>query len=550
MRFTCLICMRVLSALWLVGCGSDVQTAPWLAPREPSVDAGDAGMLLPARVRRLSNAEYDNSVAALLGTEQRPGHGFAPDQRQSGFTGNDAQRVDSVLAQQLFAVAGQLAKDARDQLEQRAPCQPGRSQEECAQELIAHVGAQAYRRPLHPQEAADLLELFREGALDATYADGVELVLRALLQSAGFLYLTELGEDPPATDLKPATAQLTGYELASELSYLITAGPPDELLLAAAASGALFDPEERHAQLLRLRAEFPRSQAQLVRILREWLELDRSEITAKDIAFYPSYDQYAPAFVRESRDFIAAVLEAEDPQGDLHSLLSAAWTVADPVLLELYAGKDLGDGRLGLPTRRGILNQGAFLAVHAHAYESSPVLRGATIARRIACLPIPDPGTLGIRVMAPPTDPSLTTRERFSAHTADPSCAQCHVAIDGLGDAFERYDGMGAERETDNEAPVDSATEIHIGADFDGYYPDSNALSLAFATSPRVQECFARHLFRAAAARSPDARGAAATEDAFMDQWRALPDASRGNVVDTLALLISSRLFTHRRVEP
>src|SRR4051812_322664 len=57
---------------------------------------------LPARIRRLSNAEVAASVAALLpGTTAM--QDFAPDTRQSRFTVNAAQRVDPLWAAELQA---------------------------------------------------------------------------------------------------------------------------------------------------------------------------------------------------------------------------------------------------------------------------------------------------------------------------------------------------------------------------------------------------------------------------------------------------------------
>ena len=538
-------------------------------------DAASVEPLLPARIRRLSNAEYNGSVAALLSTELAPARGFAPDARQAGFTVNEAQRVDSVLAKQLFAAAEQLAADARARFGKLAPCATPNDPEGCARSFIARFGARSYRRPLDQEEADGLLALFRAGALDASYEDGIELVIRALLQSGGFLYLTELGQSAPS---EGSAIALTEYELASSLSYLMTGGPPDEPLLAAAALGTLSSPEVRRAELQRLRDEHPESRAQLVHTLREWLELDRIEVTAKDSAFYPTYEDYGPLFIAESRAFIGAVLDDSRPQSaasvaraadlrsraqgrastgalaasDLSSLLYADWTVGSAKLAQFYEAEDRGDGRLKLPTRRGILNQGAFLAVHAHAYESAPILRGAVIERRLACVSIPDPSTLGISVSAPPSDLHLTTRQRFDAHVADPSCAGCHKAIDSIGNTFELYDGMGGYRQMENDANVDAKTVIEMGKDFDGSYADSNALAEALANSPDVEECFARYLFRAAAARSADSRGGEAnneSEDAFIAAWNALPTAERGNVVDTLSAFVSSRLFTHRRAQ-
>lgn len=198
-----------------------------------------------------------------------------------------------------------------------------------------------------------------------------------------------------------------------------------------------------------------------------------------------------------------------------------------------------------MPTRRGIINQGAFLSVHAHAHESTPVLRGLAIARRIACLSIPSPSSLNINVVPPVPDPNQTTRERFAVHSTDPECANCHSTIDAFGNAFEQFDGMGQYRETENSRPVDSTTVISVGVDFDGSYQDSNELAEALAQSPDVRSCFARQLFRAAVARSDNSITKA--ENAFVAEVEALPLEQQGNVIDALVTLVSGPLFTHRR---
>ncbi|MEY4575518.1 MAG: hypothetical protein RL701_221 [Pseudomonadota bacterium] len=507
--------------------------------------------LIPARVRRLSNNEYSSSVHALLQTALVPGADFAPDARQSGFTENEAQRIDTVLAKQVSLAAERLASEARGRVASLAPCATPADPEVCAQAFIADFGARVYRRRLVQEESAGLLEVFRAGALAASYADGIELVVRALLQSAGFLYLTELGAQAATDGQNDPEVALTGHEIASELAYLITGGPPDAKLLVAAANGSLERPDERRSQLQRLRAEYPESRERLVRVLREWLQLDAIENTAKDITFYPSYELLWRHFITESHAFIAAVLDQTDkPNSDLSTLLAANWTVGDKILGDFYGAEVEPDGRLKLAARRGLLNQGAFLSVQAHARASAPVLRGALIARRLACIPVPAPGTVGISVLPPPPDPKLTTRQRFDLHATNPTCADCHAKIDDFGNAFEHYDGMGALRQTESELAVDSATTIAVGADFDGTYADSNALAEALARSPTVQECFARYLFRAAAARSGDSSAASDTsrsEDAFIAEWRTRSERERGNVLDTLDAWVSSRLFTQRR---
>jgi hypothetical protein len=387
--------------------------------------------------------------------------------------------------------------------------------------------------------------VFRTGAEGATYLDGIELVVRAVLQSAGFLYLTELGDGTVSADGEVA---LTPFELASSLSYMVTAGPPDQALLDAALSGRLATPEGRFEQLVRLRQDSASSD-RLVRVVREWLELDKIETTAKDSTVYPLYDMIKESIVRESTSFVKAVLDPPSvtarASDDVGLLLGADWTVAEPGLAALYQGSMSGNGFMKLPTRRGILNQAAFLSVKAHAHESTPVLRGVLIARRIACLSIPSPSTLNIDVVPPVPDPTLTTRERFSVHTADPGCSNCHETIDGFGNAFEEFDGMGQLRSTENGRPVDSATVVSVGADFDGTFPDGASLAEALASSATVRECFARFMFRAVSGRSDaSVRGA---EQRFVNEWDSLPEGRRGNVMDTLGVYVKSPLFSHRR---
>src|SRR5690606_21131483 len=113
--------------------------------------------------------------------------------------------------------------------------------------------------------------------------------------------------------------------------------------------------------------EYPaESEGRLVRLIREWLSLDRMETTAKDTNVYPAFEGLKAAVVAENHAFIRAVLEESD--GSVSTLLGADWTVtSDGPLLDLYQAQPAAGGRASLPTRRGILNQGAFLAVHAHA---------------------------------------------------------------------------------------------------------------------------------------------------------------------------------------
>ncbi|WP_437664737.1 DUF1592 domain-containing protein [Sorangium sp. So ce1182] len=505
-------------------------------------DGTESVSLLPARIRRLTNAEYAASARALTRTAADPSGSFTPDSRQDGYTVNDAQRVDPVLAKQLAASAEALAAEVKGKLAEFAPCaDQGAQAESCATDFIKSFGGRAYRRPLDTAEIDALLAVYRVGAKGATYADGIELIARAVLQSAGFLYLTEIGDGSSG-----ATLALTPYELASSLSYLITAGPPDDALLAAATTGALSTPEGRETEVRRL-LQTSAARDRIVRVVREWLGIDRIAMTAKDSNVYGAFAGVRPSMELETAAFVNEVLS--NATGTVGELLGADWSVLDEPLKGFYGAP--GVGRVSLSNRRGILNQGAFLAVHAHATETAPVLRGVTVLRRVTCVDIPSPTELNINVVPPVPDPSKTTRERFSIHSTDAECRSCHNSIDPFGFSFEQFDGMGKLRDkvdghlVDNGHPVDSAVTVAMGADIDGAYADSNALAQALSTSKTVRSCFARQVFRASAGRS--GKSAAESEDSFVRAWEAAPEAEQGKIVETLVSYVKSSLFSHRR---
>lgn len=517
---------------------------------EPPPPGGTAA-LMPARVRRLTNAEYDASVQVLLGTRQTLAAAtFPPDARQDGFTLNDAQRVDPVLAKQLGDAARILAAEATQNgtLAAKAPCaDPVGGGEACARAFIKSFGAAAYRRALADTEIDALLAVYGAGVTDGTYADGIELTVRAILQSAGFLYLTELG-DPGASG---EAVTLTPNEMASSLSFLVTAGPPDQPLLDAAAAGALSTPDGREQQVRRL-LQSTGARDRLVRVVREWLGIDGIGASAKDTTVYPRFASVRDSMDAESVAFVTEVLG--NGTGTVGELLGADWSIVDQPLAALYGVSSGGAGArtpLAAVGRRGILNQGAFLATFAHASESAPVLRGVAVLRRVACIDVPSPTTLNIVVTPPVPDPTKTTRQRYDVHSTDALCQNCHASIDALGFAFEEFDGMGAFRTTDGTDasgqpnPVDSSTVVASGTDFDGSYPDSASLAAALAASPTVRTCAARHLFRASAGQSDDA--IKPSEESFVQIWRQLPDDSQGNVIETLVAYVRSSLFALRR---
>jgi len=506
-----------------------------------------ATALLPARIRRLSDAEYQASVSALFGDSPAVADvskDFVPDSRQSGFTLNEAQRVDPVLAGQLAAAATQLAAEVRKNVGQRAPCDnPATDADKCATAFITSFGFQAYRRPLADDEVAQLMTVFHAALDGGSYDEGIELVARAMLQSAGFLYLTEIGQAPAAT------VELTPFEVVSAISYLIQGRPPSPDLLMQVKDMRADDARQAILATDLFFGTYTRDR--VVRVIREWLGTDQVTQLAKDTTKYADFDKVKADMAGETTDFLAEL--AQTHGSSLRELLAADWTWANGNLAKLGYGMPEVTGdfqHISTPNRLGILNQGAFLSVFAHAQETAPVLRGVAVMRRVACVAVGDPVNLTTAVVPPPPDPMKTTRERFAAHSVG-SCAACHDNIDNFGFAFEGFDAMGKARTDDGGKPIDTSVTI-ASTDFAGTYADSNALVKAMSVSPQVRECFARHMFRALAATSADA--IRPSEDDFVTYWKTTLPQTAGTVedvgiVDTLKAYINSPAFIYRRAQ-
>lgn len=521
-----------------------------LAGTAPLPPGSEAASLLPARIRRLSVAEYQATVSdpGLIGSAADGlSADFVPDSRQGGFTVNEAQRVDPVFAKQLSEAAVILAAELRKHAAERAPCpNAAADHDQCAQAFIKSFGEKAYRRPLAEAEVTQLMTVFRAAFEGGSYEEGIELVVRAMLQSASFLYLTEIGDGPAAI------VKLTPHELASAISYLVQGRPPSAALLERAQSGLLDTPEGRAALFTDEDValfDAPTAKERIARVIREWLGIDKINSLAKDSNIYMAFEGAKPAMAQQTPAFLNELL-SQDKAGSLQQLLAGDWTMANTALSPLYENAPSSSDfqRIPSPKRLGILNQGAFLSVFAHAHETAPVLRGVAVMRRVACIAIPDPVNLSMAIVPPLPDTTKSTRERYAVHGQSAGCSSCHDQIDSFGFAFEHFDGMGQYREKDNTL-VDSSVVI-AGTDFNGSYPDSNALVKAMSTSTQVRQCFARQMYRALAATSDTALRP--SEDDFVKYWdttltREGDQVKDVSIIGTLGAFITNPSFNLRR---
>jgi hypothetical protein len=227
----------------------------------------------------------------------------------------------------------------------------------------------------------------------------------------------------------------------------------------------------------------------------------------------------------------------------VQSLLGAGFASVEPSMARFYGLSTFGPrAKLAGTGRSGVLQQASFLAAHAHEDSTSPVKRGDFVMRRLLCTPLQRPAELGIDLVIPQPSKTKTTRERFSAHVSDPSCAGCHRALDPLGYAFEGFDAMGRARSVENGTPVDASGSAELSGER-VRFRDSAELTRKLVADPSVEECFARQAFRYFSAQAD--RG---VEASFIELRRDLDEELRGNLIEELVAFVKSDLFVEREV--
>lgn len=502
-------------------------------------DKGGAGV---RRVRRLSHVEYNRSLAAILGAPTDLGLAFAPDTVVQGFSNNaDALVVSGLLADQYREAAETVADTLAADLGKHLGCDPVADGEaECAATFITNFGKQAFRRPLTATEATRYKTLWQEAAAAEDFAGGIRWVITAMLQSPGFLYRSELGEH--AGD---GIYQLTPHELASELSYLIVGGPPDATLMAAADDGTLADPEvlQKHASRLLTSAD---SDPTLHRFVDEWLHLDRLAIVPRDAMLYPELTpEIRAAMLGETHRFVSAVYR---DGGTMRDLLTASYSYMTDALAKYYGlppgtGDADGGGYKQVKTSgsaAGLLVQGGLLTTHALPTSSSPIHRGKLVRERLLCQDMPPPPP-SLDTSPPPVDPGLSTRERYTQHSSDPTCAGCHQRIDPIGFGFEHYDAVGRFRSKDGTHTIDSTGEILLTEQTDGSFDGVDELAQLLAGSPEVEACYTLQWSRHAIG------SAEASElQCVQDEISAAFTKAEGRLDSLVLALVGTRFFRER----
>jgi hypothetical protein len=421
--------------------GSNPGGAPVVPGANPAADCAQVPFPAPAAVR-LSPRQFASSVAGLFPFPVPIGDKYPP------LSGGAAYSTMPAAGEMLYAGAESLAEmaegiglEASRHVGELVPCAP--ADLTCVRSFITSFATRAYRRPLQNDERASLHTLFdtvRQGTDALPFELAVGAVVAAVVQAPQFLYRVEIGEPSGTAGLR----RLTGYEMASRLSYLFWDDAPDATLLERARTGALLNAGTVEAEATRL-LDDPRAAGAVWRFFSEWLSFG-------DEVYGGRVDPaLAQDFIEESRRFVAA--NALGPgAGPAARLFDSDRSFVNRRLATHYGLPDaasFGDEwrEVTLPAafQAGLLSKAQIATAFSAPGETSVTLRGHFVTGRLLCNEL-GAAPPGAQAMNPVLPAGATVRERIDARIAMDGCGGCHRVLDNAGIGLEDLDHLGRPR--------------------------------------------------------------------------------------------------------
>jgi len=453
----------------------------------------------PQIIRRLTSAQYHNTLVRVFGEgvpDSNPLRdpttlGYNVDADDSQVVGPDAQAINSLSEE-----VAQFAKD-NNQIAQFSNNCMDLNNNDCRQTFVKNLGQALSREPLDQARVDRFAGLFTAKAEDGTalattFEDGAMMVISAMIQSPYMIYRREIGAQ------QNGAYQLSSYEVASELSYMLTNSPPDQELMAAAANNQLGSTDQILSQAERLLTTGD-AEGVLEGFVTAWLDLDRLKGKAK--VGEELTDTLRESMLEESRELFLDVFRNDGTIGDL---FSANYTFMNGELSSFYgiggvSGDQFQEVDISAGQRvPGLLGHGSYLTAHALAENSSPVQRAFVVRERILCNDLP-PVPTNLDTNLKPQAATATSRDRYKAHSENAVCYNCHQLMDPIGFSFEGYDTFGRVRTTEAGSPIDTSGALALMDDtgltaMKVPLASVNDLAAHISQSEQARACFINNL--------------------------------------------------------
>jgi len=428
----------------------------YLSPKDPG----------PFEIRRLTKVEYGNTLHDLFGVDPAMADDLPDEVSGAGYlnTLSPLQSeqylgIANEVLDRILAPEGKPPTPVQKRLFGKTPG-PGTDVRAAARKVAQSLARNAYRRPPSETEVDVLLQVFDLArANKLTYAASLRLMLKAVLVSPQFLFITPAGEAEKGREIVP----LDDYQLASRLSYLLWATMPDAELSALADSGKLHEPAILKAQVKRLLLD-PRSRALFDGFGAQWLGLGNLETKAFDTARFPQMTgAMRSAMYDEARLFFESIVRENR---SVVSFVDSDYTFLNGTLATLYGleknvtGPKMRKVKLADANRGGILGMPGILATTSFPNRTSPVRRGVWVLEQVLGeqVPPPPPDVPSLEKQDQKTVENLTLRQRTELHRVNATCANCHKILDPIGFGLENFDAIGRWRDQDDSGGAIDAT--------------------------------------------------------------------------------------------
>jgi len=303
--------------------------------------------------------------------------------------------------------------------------------------LMVSMASRAFRRPVTENDIRGYCNLVHEKwAETRDLIASLRIGYRALLCSPRFLcHTAQIGE-------------LDSYAVASRLSYMLTGSLPDEELTQLAAANKLNDPAILRQQVNRLLSG-PGGRQFVMDFADEWLDLNQIDFTEPERKLVPDFDKVVErSMLEETWTYLETMLRENVGVRDL---VHSDYTFLNSRLARYYeitgvTGDQMRRVKLKPEDHRGgLLTHGSVLKVTSNGSQTSPVVRGAWVAKRIMGEHIPPPPP-NISAVEPDIRGARTIRELLEKHRDNAACASCHAKMDPPGFALENFDPGGKWR--------------------------------------------------------------------------------------------------------
>ena len=497
-------------------------------------------MTASSELRRLTRAEYTNTVYDLLGVD------LSADDRPKELViqGHSeiaaGQKIGYEDSSQYLNLGDKVASSAAAKIDADMKC----ADAACYKIWATGFLLRAFREPSSSALLDRYTAILSSTAAGATHVERVTAFLNAVLVSPHFLYRKELGTTAVLGD---ATAKnMNAYHVASRLSYLAWQSMPDATLFAAAEKKTLLDPAVRKTELERMLKD-KRAQKGLRAFVADWMGLFDNNLGKKATTVLTGTPSDLPQQAARAFDMLVDEVLTTGANPRFSDLLKTDQVFANAALARVLGvtatGTDLQRVQLPSKDRLGILTNPLVIAAHTKESGTSPFPIGKFVYENLLCEQIPSPPA-SVPKVEDEAALATTLRQKLESITKDQPCASCHERIGPPGFAFLPFDPVGRFKNSDAKGrPYDTAGSLLFEGSAPMPFSSAADLSTKLAARPEIQKCISRRMFRWAYGRFE-----ADIDEAGLKTIENTAVTSGTGVAETLQQIVSAPIFGQVRV--